>query len=63
MAVNRVDIAGMTHGDVVNLIKDSGLYVRLTIGDPNEDQINGHILEANGIGSYDQHRVQPQLCL
>lgn len=26
----------MTHGDVVNLIKDSGLQVRLTIGNPKE---------------------------
>ncbi|XP_055693692.1 membrane-associated guanylate kinase, WW and PDZ domain-containing protein 2 [Lutzomyia longipalpis] len=34
VAVNRVDIAGMSHGDVVNLIKESGLHVRLTIGSP-----------------------------
>lgn len=26
----------MTHGDVVNLIKESGLHVRLTIGCPKE---------------------------
>ncbi|KAL5287456.1 MAGI3 family protein [Megaselia abdita] len=36
IAVNRIDIAGMTHGDVVNLIKESGLHVRLTIGCPKE---------------------------
>lgn len=36
IAVNRVDINGMSHGDVVNLIKDSGLHVRLTIGNPKE---------------------------
>lgn len=36
VAVNRVDITGMTHGDVVNLIKESGLHVRLTIGCPKE---------------------------
>lgn len=36
IAVNGIDIAGMTHGDVVNLIKDSGLQVRLTIGNPKE---------------------------
>uniref|UniRef100_A0A1B0DEK7 Uncharacterized protein n=1 Tax=Phlebotomus papatasi TaxID=29031 RepID=A0A1B0DEK7_PHLPP len=34
VAVNRIDIAGMSHGDVVNLIKESGLHVRLTIGSP-----------------------------
>lgn len=32
VAVNRVDIHGMSHGDVVNLIKESGLHVRLTVG-------------------------------
>ena len=36
IAVNRIDIAGMSHGDVVNLIKESGLHVRLTIGCPQE---------------------------
>lgn len=56
IAVNGVDIAGMTHGDVVNLIKESGLYVRLTIGDPTED---GHIIETNG----GPHQMQSQLCL
>lgn len=40
VAVNRVDITGMTHGDVVNLIKESGLHVRLTIGCPKERGIN-----------------------
>lgn len=40
IAVNRLDIAGMTHGDVVSIIKDSGLYVRLTIGNPKE-MLNG----------------------
>lgn len=36
IAVNRIDINGMSHGDVVNLIKESGLHVRLTIGNPKE---------------------------
>ncbi|XP_054737003.1 membrane-associated guanylate kinase, WW and PDZ domain-containing protein 1 [Anastrepha obliqua] len=36
IAVNRIDIAGMPHGDVVNLIKESGLHVRLTIGCPKD---------------------------
>lgn len=39
VAVNRVDITGMSHGDVVNLIKESGLHVRLTIGCPKEGAI------------------------
>lgn len=39
VAVNRIDIAGMPHGDVVNLIKESGLHVRLTIGCPKEGAI------------------------
>lgn len=34
IAVNRIDIAGMNHGEIVNLIKESGLHVRLTIGQP-----------------------------
>lgn len=36
IAVNRVEINGMSHGDVVNLIKESGLHVRLTIGNPKD---------------------------
>lgn len=40
IAVNRIDIAGMSHGDVVNLIKESGLQVRLTIGNPKEVEPN-----------------------
>lgn len=61
IAVNGIDIAGMTHGDVVNLIKDSGLYVRLTIGDPAEDYRHG--IETNGVGNYEHQRMQSQLCL
>lgn len=34
IAVNQIDIAGMNHGEIVNLIKESGLHVRLTIGQP-----------------------------
>lgn len=37
--MNRIDINGLSHGDIVNLIKESGLHVRLTIGSPKE--ING----------------------
>lgn len=36
IAVNRIDISNMNHGDIVNLIKESGLHVRLTIGCPQE---------------------------
>lgn len=48
IAVNRIDIAGMSHGDVVNLIKESGLYVRLTIGNPKDGQ-NQNMQENNSI--------------
>ena len=34
LAVNHVDIAGMHHGDIVNLIKDSGYSVVMTVGHP-----------------------------
>ncbi|XP_062561750.1 membrane-associated guanylate kinase, WW and PDZ domain-containing protein 1 [Armigeres subalbatus] len=37
VAVNGIDITGMSHGDVVNLIKESGLQVQLTIGCPRPD--------------------------
>lgn len=37
VAVNSIDILGMSHGDVVNLIKESGLQVQLTIGCPRPD--------------------------
>lgn len=39
IAVNGINIAGMSHGDVVNLIKESNLHVRLTIG-PKDVQSN-----------------------
>lgn len=32
VAVNGVDILQMHHGDIVNLIKDSGYTVTLTVG-------------------------------
>jgi C-terminal processing protease CtpA/Prc len=34
IAVNGIDISGMNHGDVVNLIKESGLQVQLTVSNP-----------------------------
>lgn len=39
VAVNRIDISNMNHGDIVNLIKESGLHVRLTIGSPQEKSL------------------------
>ncbi|XP_059469731.1 membrane-associated guanylate kinase, WW and PDZ domain-containing protein 1-like isoform X5 [Neocloeon triangulifer] len=37
LAVNNVDIVNLHHGDIVNLIKDSGYTVTLTIGPPVDD--------------------------
>ncbi|KAL7307399.1 hypothetical protein TKK_0000581 [Trichogramma kaykai] len=37
LAVNRVDITNACHKDIVNLIKDSGYSVTLTIGYPLDD--------------------------
>jgi C-terminal processing protease CtpA/Prc len=34
LAVNRVDINSLHHGDIVNLIKDSGYSVVMTVGAP-----------------------------
>ncbi|KFB53859.1 hypothetical protein ZHAS_00022299 [Anopheles sinensis] len=36
IAVNAIDITGMSHSDVVNLIKESGLQVKLTIDSPRD---------------------------
>lgn len=35
IAVNNINILSMHHGDIVNLIKDSGLTVVLTVGAPD----------------------------
>lgn len=37
LAVNHVDITNLCHKDIVNLIKDSGYSVTLTIGYPLDD--------------------------
>jgi C-terminal processing protease CtpA/Prc len=34
LAVNHIGIMNLHHGDIVNLIKDSGYTVTLTIGPP-----------------------------
>lgn len=36
VAVNHINIINLSHGDIVNLIKESGLSVTLTIA-PNSD--------------------------
>lgn len=35
LAVNNTNITNLSHGDIVNMIKDSGSTVTLTIGPPN----------------------------
>lgn len=35
IAVNGIDILSLAHNEIVNLIKDSGLSVRLTIAPPS----------------------------
>merc|ERR1719208_206097 len=37
LAVNHVDINSLHHGDIVNLIKDSGYSVVMTVGPPTDD--------------------------
>lgn len=54
IAVNHFDISEMMHGDVVSIIKESGLYVRLTIGKPKEP-INGN----NNSGSVNVNNIGP----
>ncbi len=34
LAVNHVDIGSLHHGEIVNLIKDSGYSVVMTVGAP-----------------------------
>ncbi|XP_055601373.1 membrane-associated guanylate kinase, WW and PDZ domain-containing protein 1 [Uranotaenia lowii] len=45
VAVNSLDITGMNHGDVVNLIKESGLQVQLTIGCPRPDGLVAPLIQ------------------
>ncbi|XP_069101311.1 membrane-associated guanylate kinase, WW and PDZ domain-containing protein 1-like isoform X10 [Argopecten irradians] len=37
LAVNNVDISHMHHEDIVNIIKEAGLAVTLTVGSPQDD--------------------------
>lgn len=61
IAVNRIDIAGMSHGDVVNLIKESGLHVRLTIGCPLKEGGPSPGGSSAGMGSNTPLQASPSL--
>lgn len=61
IAVNRIDIAGMSHGDVVNLIKESGLHVRLTIGCPLKEGGPSPGGSSAGLGSNTPLQASPSL--
>ncbi|XP_060651326.1 membrane-associated guanylate kinase, WW and PDZ domain-containing protein 2 [Drosophila nasuta] len=61
IAVNRIDIAGMSHGDVVNLIKESGLHVRLTIGCPLKEGGPSPGGSSVGLGSNTPLQASPSL--
>ncbi|XP_002025895.2 membrane-associated guanylate kinase, WW and PDZ domain-containing protein 1 [Drosophila persimilis] len=61
IAVNRIEIAGMSHGDVVNLIKESGLHVRLTIGCPLKEGGPSPGGSSAGMGSNTPLQASPSL--
>jgi len=44
LAVNNTNITNLSHGDIVNMIKDSGSTVTLTIGTPNGNLFSTHII-------------------
>ncbi|KFD65425.1 hypothetical protein M514_03814 [Trichuris suis] len=58
LAVNGIGILKMPHGEIVNLIKDSGYAVTLTVGSPDDAAYP----ETNGFRSEQPHGVtqQPQ---
>uniref|UniRef100_A0A5S6R650 Membrane-associated guanylate kinase, WW and PDZ domain-containing protein 2 n=1 Tax=Trichuris muris TaxID=70415 RepID=A0A5S6R650_TRIMR len=56
VAVNGTSILKMPHGDIVNLIKDSGFAVTLTVGSPDDAAYS----EMNGLRSEVQHSVKQQ---
>lgn len=49
IAVNDIDIMNVPHGDVVKIIKDSGLQVQLTVGNLNP------VLNHNNGSNHMQH--------
>ncbi|XP_017051623.1 membrane-associated guanylate kinase, WW and PDZ domain-containing protein 1 [Drosophila ficusphila] len=61
VAVNRIEIAGMSHGDVVNLIKESGLHVRLTIGVPLKEGGPSPGGSSAGVASNSAMQASPSL--
>ncbi|XP_017126006.1 membrane-associated guanylate kinase, WW and PDZ domain-containing protein 2 [Drosophila elegans] len=61
VAVNRIEIAGMSHGDVVNLIKESGLHVRLTIGMPLKEGGPSPGGSSGGVASSTAMQASPSL--
>ena len=49
LAVNHVDINTLHHGDIVNLIKDSGYSVVMTVGPPIGQCVDKSISISKGI--------------
>ena len=49
LAVNHVDINTLHHGDIVNLIKDSGYSVVMTVGPPIGQLVGKSISLSKGI--------------
>merc|ERR1719468_6531 len=62
LAVNRVDISSLHHGDIVNLIKDSGYSAVLTVGPPvDEVSSNASNSHRSSTGSMVTARALPSL--
>ena len=57
LAVNHVDINSLHHGDIVNLIKESGYSVTLTVGPPIGNFCN---LIADFLELIDIYSIQPK---
>jgi len=71
LAVNHVDINSLHHGDIVNLIKESGYSVTLTVGPPIDDtsstastshredqEVNSHLAEEDQYFAVELQRGQ-----
>lgn len=63
LAVNHVDITTLCHKDIVNLIKDSGYSVTLTIGVPFDDCCSNTSLSQKVISGFDSSGVKKILAL
>ncbi|GAB6022671.1 hypothetical protein CHUAL_006764 [Chamberlinius hualienensis] len=55
LAVNGKDINDLHHGDIVNLIKDSGFSVTLTIGPPQDDASSTTSTSQKLVNAYAEH--------